>query len=67
MPRLVNDLTIRRKLGRWYIQLQARDILNQPFVYRQDTNLNGRIEKNEDIVIRYVRGSEWSVQVGMEW
>jgi outer membrane receptor protein involved in Fe transport len=67
MPRLVNDLTIRRKLGRWYIQLQARDMLNQPFVYRQDTNLNGRIEKNEDIVIRYVRGSEWSVQVGVEW
>jgi hypothetical protein len=67
MPRLVNDLTIRRKLGRWYVQLQARDMLNQPFVYRQDTNLNGRIEKNEDIVIRYVRGSEWSVQVGVEW
>jgi len=67
MPRLVSDLTLRRNLGRWYIQLQARDIFNQPFVYRQDTNLNGRIEKNEDIVIRYVRGSEWSVQVGVEW
>jgi len=67
MPRLISDLTIRRKLGRWYIQLQGRDILNQPFVYRQDTNLNGRIEKNEDVVIRYVRGSEWNLQVGVEW
>lgn len=67
MPRLISDLSIRRKLGRWYIQLQGRDMLNQPFIYRQDTNLNGRPEKNEDIVIRYVRGSEWSVQVGVEW
>ncbi len=67
MPRLISDLTIRRKLGRWYVQLQGRDILNQPFVYRQDTNLNGQIEKNEDIVIRYVRGSEWNLQVGVEW
>jgi len=67
MPRLISDFSIRRRLGRWYVQLQGRDMLNQPFVYRQDTNLNGRPEKNEDIVIRYVRGAEWSVQVGVEW
>ncbi len=66
MPRLVSDLSIRRKFGRWYIQLQGRDMWNQPFVYRQDTNLNGRPERDEDIVIRFVRGSEWSVQVGLD-
>jgi hypothetical protein len=66
MPRLIWDYSLRRKLGRWYIQLQGRDMLNQPFVYRQDTNLNGRPDKKEDIVIRFVRGSEWSLQVGWE-
>lgn len=68
MPRPVCDATFRHKLGKaFYIQLQARDILNTPFVYRQDSDLNGRISRKEDVVFRYVRGSEWSVAIGCQW
>ncbi|RMF48058.1 MAG: hypothetical protein D6750_08255, partial [Bacteroidetes bacterium] len=68
MPRPVWDMHIRRRLGQHgYLQLQVRDMLNAPFVYRQDSDLNGRIQRREDVVFRYVRGSEWSVTVGWQW
>jgi hypothetical protein len=68
MPRPIWDATFRHKLGKaFYIQLQARDILNTPFVYRQDSDLNGRISRKEDVIFRYVRGSEWSVAMGWQW
>ncbi|MEN3040789.1 MAG: TonB-dependent receptor [Bacteroidia bacterium] len=65
MPRPVWDMSLRRQFGRHvYIQLQVRDILNTPFVYRQDSDLNGRISRHEDIIFRFVRGSEVSWIVG---
>lgn len=65
MPRPVWDASVRRQLGKhFYIQLQARDILNTPFVYRQDSDLNGRISRKEDVIFRFVRGSEWSLTLG---
>lgn len=68
MPRPVWDAHLRRRLGsHFYLQLQVRDILNAPFVYRQDSDLNGRITRREDVIFRYVRGSEWSVTVGWRW
>lgn len=68
MPRPVWDAHLRKQLGTrgFYIKLQARDILNTPFVYRQDTDLNGRITHNEDIIFRFVRGSEWSLTLGWQ-
>lgn len=67
MPRLVWDLSLRRKLGKGFVALQGRDLLNQPYVYRQDTNLNNRIEKNEEIIFRYVRGLEISLAAGISF
>lgn len=65
MPRPVWDASVRRQLGKYfYVQVQARDILNTPFVYRQDSDLNGRISRREDVIFRFVRGSEWSVTLG---
>ncbi|MCS7298175.1 MAG: TonB-dependent receptor [Bacteroidia bacterium] len=65
MPRPVWDISLRRLLGkRFYLQFQIRDLLNTPFVYRQDSDLNGRISRREDIIFRFVRGSEWSLTVG---
>ncbi|MCS7188608.1 MAG: TonB-dependent receptor [Bacteroidia bacterium] len=67
MPRPIWDAHLRRKLGRgFYIQLQARDILNTPFVFRQDSDLNGSITRKEDVIFRYVRGSEWSLTLGWQ-
>ncbi len=65
MPRPVWDGSIRRNFGRWYALVQVRDLINAPFVYRQDTNTDNRPQKREDVVIRYVRGSEWSLQIGL--
>ncbi|MCX8111782.1 MAG: TonB-dependent receptor [Bacteroidia bacterium] len=68
MPRPIWDASLRRQLGKYfYIQLQARDILNTPFVYRQDSDLSGRINRREDVIFRYVRGSEWSLTLGWKW
>lgn len=68
MPRPVWDAHLRRRFGpHFYLQVQARDILNAPFVYRQDSDLNGRSQREEDILFRYVRGSEWSLVVGWQW
>lgn len=68
MPRPVWDMNLRRQFGKaFYIQLQARDILNTPFVYRQDTDLNGTISRREDVIFRFVRGSEWSLTLGWKW
>jgi len=68
MPRPIWDMHCRRRLGQHtYLQVQVRDILNAPFVYRQDSDLNGRIQRREDVIFRYVRGSEWSVTVGWQW
>lgn len=65
MPRPVWDMSVRRQLGKFiYVQLQVRDILNTPFVYRQDSDLNGRISRKEDVIFRFVRGSEWSITLG---
>ncbi|MCX7763841.1 MAG: TonB-dependent receptor [Bacteroidia bacterium] len=65
MPRPVWDMSIKRQLSRhFYIQAQARDILNTPYVYRQDSDLNGRISRKEDVIFRFVRGSEWSLTLG---
>ncbi len=68
MPRPVWDAHLRKQLGTrgFYIKLQARDILNTPFLYLQDTNLNGRISRNEDVIFRFVRGSEWSLTLGWQ-
>ncbi len=66
MPRPVWDWSMRREFRVWYLLLQVRDLLNFPFVYRQDTNLDNRPQRQEDIVFRYVRGSEWSLQIGLK-
>ena len=68
MPRPIWDGHVRRQIGSrgFYLQLQARDILNTPFVYRQDTDLNGRITRSEDIIFRFIRGSEWSFILGWQ-
>ncbi|MCS7188575.1 MAG: outer membrane beta-barrel protein [Bacteroidia bacterium] len=67
MPRLIWDVRWRQTFRRFFVELQARDILNQPFYYRQDTNQDGRISKNEDVIFRFVRGSEWGLQMGLLW
>lgn len=68
MPRPIWDAHFRRKIGKgFYLQAQARDMLNTPFVYRQDSDLNGRISRAEDVIFRFVRGSEWSLTVGWQW
>ncbi|MCS7297460.1 MAG: outer membrane beta-barrel protein [Bacteroidia bacterium] len=67
MPRLLLDLHWRQTFRKFFIELQAQDILNQPFYYRQDTDQNGRISSQEDVVFRFVRGSEWTLQIGFVW
>lgn len=67
MPRLIWDLRWRQSFRHFFIELQARDVLNQPFYYRQDTDLNGRISRNEDVIFRFVRGSEWMMRLGLVW
>ncbi|MCX8112112.1 MAG: outer membrane beta-barrel protein [Bacteroidia bacterium] len=67
MPRLLWDMRWRQTFRRFFIELQARDILNQPFYYRQDTDRNGRIDRQEDVIFRFVRGSEWSLRSGLLW
>ncbi|MCX7651746.1 MAG: TonB-dependent receptor [Bacteroidia bacterium] len=65
MPRPVWDANLRRQIGKYfYMQLQVRDIVNAPFVYRQDSDLNGRISRAEDVIFRFVRGSELSLTLG---
>ncbi|MCS7152786.1 MAG: TonB-dependent receptor [Bacteroidia bacterium] len=67
MPRLVWDVRGRYSFKRFFIEIQASDILNQPFYYRQDTDQNGRISREEEVIFRFVRGSEWTMRLGLLW
>ncbi|MCX7607261.1 MAG: outer membrane beta-barrel protein [Bacteroidia bacterium] len=67
MPRWIWDFRLRRVFRRFFVEVQARDVLNPPFLYLQDTNLDGKISRREDVIFRFVRGSEWILQMGLLW
>lgn len=66
MPRHVFDFNMTKFVANtWEMRLTVHDLLNQPYVIRQDTNRDGIVQANEGLISRYRRGT-W-VTVGITY
>ncbi len=53
MPRNVVDLNIQKSIGeRYVVKLGVKDLLNQEFLLLQDGNLDGRLDRKNDQILR---------------
>lgn len=62
LPRNVFDFSITKNIGKNFeIKAGVQDILNQAVVLRQDSNEDGKISKNDELIYKYKRGSYYTL------
>jgi TonB-dependent receptor len=62
IPRNVIDINISKTLGKhWEIRFTAQDLLNQRFLYKQDSNRNGKVDKEDKDIRSFRRGQYLSL------
>ncbi|MBK9764480.1 MAG: TonB-dependent receptor [Flavobacteriales bacterium] len=67
MPRNVVDVTLTKGIGkRFEVKLSAQDILNQRTRLIQDSNGNGKVDKVDEDVLSFRRGSYFSIGLGLK-
>lgn len=58
MPRHVIDLNVNKRIKeRYELRLTIQDLFNAPYVLRQDSNRDSKIDSGEGLVQRYRRGT----------
>lgn len=64
LPRHVIDLSAIKGLGK-HLEIKAgiQDLLNQPYVLRQDSNLDDRIQSNDELLMQYRRGTYFTLGI----
>lgn len=65
MPRNILDLTITKGIGKNIkLRFSVNDLLNQPILFVQDGNANGKLERDTDLhFMSYKRGSYYTLGV----
>lgn len=64
LPRHVVDLSATKGIGKHFeLKAGVQDLFNQPYVLRQDSNLDDRISSNDELVMQYKRGTYFTLGV----
>jgi outer membrane receptor protein involved in Fe transport len=68
LPRNVIDLTVTKGIGK-NIEIKAgvQDILNQSVVLRQDSNEDGKITDNDELIFRFNRGTYYTLGINIRY
>ncbi len=62
LPRNVIDISISKGFGKNFeIKAGIQDLLNQSTVLRQDSDEDGRIEKQDELIMQYNRGTYYTL------
>lgn len=68
MPRNVFDVSVTKGIGK-YLEVKAgiQDILNQSNVLRQDSNEDGTINKNDELIMQYKKGTYYTLGIAVRY
>lgn len=68
LPRNVIDFTVTKGIGK-HIEIKAgiQDILNQSVVLRQDSNEDGKITPNDELMFRFNRGTYYTFGINIRY
>ena len=62
LPRNILDFSITKGIGKCIeVKAGVQDILNQAVVLRQDSNEDGKIRSNDELLFRYKRGTYYTL------
>ncbi|MBK9320280.1 MAG: TonB-dependent receptor [Bacteroidetes bacterium] len=68
LPRNVVDFTITKGFGKNFeIKAGVMDLLNQATVLRQDSNDDGNVNSNDELILRFKRGSYYTLGISVRY
>jgi hypothetical protein len=68
LPRNVVDFTITKGFGKNFeIKAGVMDMLNQATVLRQDSNDDGNVNSNDELILRFKRGSYYTLGISVRY
>lgn len=66
MPRNTLDVQVAKEFGRYEVKVNAQNLLNAKYAFRQDSNNDSELQDNDPLMRGYKVGAQFSVSLSMK-